>query len=94
MCFPLPVFSCQLRKSQRSWQKSYPAWTHFLDINNAKMKLADEDNLNVYFSTIDEELKYNGEPAGSPDIYHYDSSSMIKLGNIFAQKIVENFLDL
>lgn len=71
-----------------------PAWTHFLDINNAKMKLADEDNLNVYFSTIDEELKYNGEPAGSPDIYHYDSSSMIKLGNIFAQKIVENFLDL
>ena len=66
------------------------AWTNQKIVNDAKKQLAAEDALHFFFSTIDEGLKYNGEPAGSPDIYHFDSSSMIKLGNLFAQTILKN----
>lgn len=62
-----------------------PAWTHFAEINSQKEQVSAESELNYYFSTIDNNLKYNGEPAGAPDIYHYDSMSMIKLGKLFAE---------
>mgnify|MGYP002516416493 FL=1 len=68
------------------------AWVHQKEINAQKEEISKESELNYYFSTIENKLKYNGEPAGSPDIYHYDSSSMIKLGNLFAEG-VNNFLD-
>ena len=41
-----------------------------------------------YFSTIENGLKYNLEPVGAPDIYHYDSDSMIKLGNLFGERLL------
>lgn len=66
------------------------AWTHYVEINEAKKTLASESpTLNRYFSTIDNNLSYNGEPAGSPDIYHFDSSSEIKLGNLFIQTAID-----
>lgn len=68
------------------------AWTHHEEVNNAKKKLAKEDEKHLYFGTIEEGLEYQKEPTSNPDIYHYDSSSMIKLGNLFAQKVAENFL--
>jgi len=71
-----------------------PAWTHRVEINQAKEALSKEDDKNVYLDTISAGLKYNAEPPGSPDVYHYDSSSMIKLGNLFAGAVLNNFLEV
>lgn len=70
------------------------AWVHYDVINGAKQKLAQEGVSHVYLDTIAEDLKYNGEPAGAPDIYHYDSSSMVKLGHMFADALIQNFLEI
>lgn len=70
-----------------------PAWTHHVEINAQKKALSELSDLNEYFSTIEEGLRYNGEPAGAPDIYHYDSSSMIRLGRLFAEH-AEKFLEI
>lgn len=71
-----------------------PAWTQYSVINSAKKKLADEDENHVYIDTVAEGLKYNGEPAGAPDIYHFDSSSEVKLGHLFADELIANFLEI
>lgn len=65
------------------------AWTHYQEINDAKFQNSLKNEQNHYFSTIENKLKYNLEPVGAPDIYHYDSSSMIKLGNLFGEKLLE-----
>lgn len=70
------------------------AWTNYQVINSAKQKLASQDEFHVYLDTIAANLRYNGEPAGAPDIYHYDSSSMIKLGHMFGEALLANFLEL
>ena len=71
-----------------------PAWTQYKVINDAKAKLASEDENHVYIDTIMEGLRYNGEPAGAPDIYHFDSSSEVKLGHLFAEEMIAKFLDI
>jgi hypothetical protein len=70
-----------------------PAWTQQAVVNAAKKKLAEEDDSHVFIDTIAAELRYNGEPAGAPDIYHFDSSSEIKLGHLFAQELIAGFLE-
>lgn len=67
-------------------------WTHYQEINDAKQRIAKEDDLNVVIDTISENLEYGNEPPGSVDTNHYDSASMIKLGNLFAQKLLEGFI--
>lgn len=69
-------------------------WTNYLSVNAAKKKLADADADHYYIDTIAEGLKYDNEPYGSPDIAHYDSASEIKLGNLFADVLVKNVLDI
>lgn len=69
------------------------AWTQYRVINAAKAKLASEDENHIYIDTIAEGLKYNGEPAGAPDIYHFDSASEVKLGHLFARELIANFLE-
>ena len=71
-----------------------PAWTQYVAVNNAKKALADADEYHFYIDTIAEGLKYNAEPVGAPDIYHYDSSSEIKLGNLFAQVLLGQCLEI
>ncbi len=71
-----------------------PAWTNFQVVNAAKKKLAEEDDFHTYIDTIAEGLKYNAEPAGAPDIYHYDSSSEIKLGHLFADVLLAEYLEI
>lgn len=71
-----------------------PAWTQQKVINDAKRKLSQEDENHVFIDTIARGLRYNGEPAGMPDIYHYDSSSMIELGRLFAEELIAKFIDL
>lgn len=70
-----------------------PAWTQYPIVNAAKKKLSEEDDSHVYIDTIAAGLRYNGEPAGAPDIYHYDSSSEIKLGKLFAEELLAFFLE-
>lgn len=71
-----------------------PAWREYKEINKSKLKLSNESAFNIYIDTIAADLKYGGEPVGAPDIYHYDSSSMIKLGHLFADELIANFLTL
>ena len=48
----------------------------------------------MYIDTIAAGLRYNGEPAGAPDLYHFDSSSEVLLGQLFAQELIAGFLEL
>ncbi len=70
-------------------------WVHYKAINTAKKTLADKNpSSHVYLDTIGEKLTYHLEPSGEADIYHYDSASMIKLGNMFGESLLNNFLDV
>ncbi len=70
------------------------AWTHYKKVNQDKQNLAAADAYHDYIDTIGAGLKYNGEPAGAPDIYHYDSKSMVQLGHLFAQVLLEKYIEL
>ncbi len=60
-------------------------------VNEAKARLANESELNLYFSTIDEGLTTNLEPEEAPDLAHYDSMSELKLGHLFAEYIISSY---
>ena len=60
-------------------------------VNRAKARLANENPLNLYFSTIDEGLTTAHEPEGTPDLAHYDSMSELKLGHLFAEQIILSY---
>jgi hypothetical protein len=64
---------------------AYPA------INEAKARFADLSPMNLYFSTIDEGLTTLYEPAGDPDLGHYDALSELTLGRLFGQYIVRSY---
>lgn len=69
-------------------------WKEYKAINQAKMQVCALDpELNIYIDTIGNGLKYNAEPPGMVDVYHFDSSSMIELGHLFAEAALTNFLD-
>lgn len=70
------------------------AWTHYQTVNLAKQTLAQNGTAHVYIDTIARNLRYNGEPKGAVDIYHYDSSSMIELGHLFADALLADFLEI
>lgn len=67
-------------------------WTYYKQVNDAKYTVAVSDELNTYFSTIDEKLEYMDEPTYGADIAHYDCVSEIKLGRLFGQSL-EKYLD-
>lgn len=66
----------------------YSAWTNYKIINNAKKTNADNNSNHHIIDTISEGLQYNSEPVGGVDYYHYDSLSMIKLGKLFAESVI------
>lgn len=70
------------------------AWIHYETVNLAKQTLSQNGISHVYIDTIAQSLRYNGEPTGAVDIYHYDSSSMIKLGHLFADVLLSEFLEV
>lgn len=68
-----------------------PAWANYQTINRAKKENAELDVENrFYIDTINAGLTYNQEPVNNPDLCHYDSASMIELGRLFAEVIIEN----
>jgi len=60
-------------------------------VNEAKLRFSAESDMNLYFSTIDEGLTVHLEPEGDPDWGHYDSLSVLKLGHLFGERIVESY---
>lgn len=70
-----------------------PAWTQFQIINQAKMNLASKDDYHDYIDTIGAGLKYNAEPIGAPDVYHYDSKYMVQLGYLFADVLIGRYIE-
>jgi Domain of unknown function (DUF303). len=63
-------------------------WPFYGLINSSKKKFSDENpKKNLYFSTIDAGLSYSKEPVSNPDPYHYDSTSEILLGKLFADQV-------
>ena len=58
-------------------------------VNNAKYDVSLLDAKNIYIDTLKDGLRCDEEPYDNPDIYHYDSLSMIKLGNLFAQQVLK-----
>ncbi len=70
------------------------AWTHYQKVNGDKQLLAARDEYHDYIDTIGAGLKCNAEPVGAPDIYHYDSKSMVELGRLFAQVLLEKYLEI
>lgn len=60
-------------------------WTNHEKVNDAKLQISKLDN-NYIVDSLD--LKTDGEPVESPDIAHYDSLEMIKLGNRFGEKLI------
>lgn len=68
-------------------------WVHYKEINQAKYNLSQKDPENhVYLDTIGANLTYNLEPTETPDLYHYDSASMIKLGHMFGEALLDKFI--
>lgn len=69
-------------------------YSHAKEINEAKKHVSLLDGLNICINTNNLDLKYDQEPTKEdPDLYHCDSSSMIKLGKLFAENCMQ-FLDL
>jgi len=64
-----------------------PIWKNYREVNEFKRAYADESDNRIFIDTIAEGLTTQNEPVGSPDIYHYDSDSVIKLGRLFAAAI-------
>jgi len=68
-----------------------PVWANYQVINRAKKENCELDVENrFYIDTIAEGLTYDLEPKSNPDLCHYDSASMITLGRLFAEVIIEN----
>ena len=63
-------------------------WQFYQTVNLAKKTLANEDDNALYIDTIAEGLKTTEEPINAPDKAHYDSLSMIKLGELFGSAIL------
>lgn len=69
-------------------------WRFYKEVNEGKEKFAETSDLNYYFSVIDARLEYKNEPAGQPDLAHYDSASVVKLGNILGEYIEKAYKNM
>lgn len=68
-------------------------WTQYKVINQAKIGLAAKDDYHDYIDTIAAGLKYNAEPVGAPDVFHYDSKYMVQLGYLFAEVLISRYIE-
>lgn len=63
-------------------------WLNPKVINKAKQEFAKLSDLNIYVDTPALGLTTQHEPAENPDTAHYDSLSMVKLGQAFGNALV------
>ena len=64
-------------------------WKYHELVNDCKKAVADSSPLNVVIDTNKEGLTCKNEPEEEPDIAHYDSTSEIKLGHLFAEEVAK-----
>ena len=62
-------------------------WEFHREVNDFKRSFAAEAENRFFLDTIAAGLTTGNEPEGEPDVAHYDSDSVIKLGRMFAEKI-------
>ena len=62
-------------------------WPHPGPVNRAKREFAALSDLNIYIDTNAMGLTTKNEPVETPDIAHYDSLSMVKLGQAFGEAL-------
>lgn len=63
-------------------------WPYYREINAWKEKHAKETPDSFYIDTIEEGLTTSKEPEPEADTAHYDSDCTVKLGYLFADKII------
>ncbi len=63
-------------------------WNCYEKMNEFKKEYAENHNNFIYIDTIENGLTTQYEPIEEPDLYHYDSESVIKLGKLFAENIL------
>lgn len=63
-------------------------WVDYEQMNNRKCAYA-EANGHKFVDTIAAGLTTRFEPEEAPDIYHYDAGSVMKLGRMFAEGVME-----
>ncbi len=66
-------------------------WVHCDVVNHSKKLVADMSEMNVVIDTVSYGLSCSQEPEETPDLAHYDSLSEIKLGHLFADRIMRFF---
>lgn len=72
-------------------KNNVPVWYYYQDINNAKINNQKKDpNNRYYIDTIAAGLKTDINCLKGGDIYHYDAESMIKLGHLFGDVLINN----
>lgn len=64
-------------------------WSHYEQINEAKTKFTNSSSNNFLIDTIELGLTTKNEPKDTPDIAHYDSISMVKLGRAFGEFLLK-----
>ena len=64
-------------------------WQHNKEMNRRKEENAREMHY-YYIDTQAEGLSVSREPLGAPDLAHYDSDCIIRLGNLMAEKVLES----
>lgn len=62
-------------------------WDHHEELNANKREYAEKMG-HKYIDTIAAGLTTKNEPEEEPDIYHYDSDSIVRLGELFAEAII------
>lgn len=63
-------------------------WANYQVVNKAKIDFSNKSDYNIYIPTIAMGLTTDLEPAETPDIAHYDSESMVKLGEEFGNELI------
>ncbi|MBE7086973.1 MAG: sialate O-acetylesterase [Clostridiales bacterium] len=63
-------------------------WNLYQELNENKKNYAEKKG-HIYIDTIKAGLTTTNEPEDAPDIYHYDCESVVRLGELFAEAIIE-----
>ena len=66
-------------------------WVYYDMVNESKKAVSEQSELNVVIDTNAEGLTCSEEPEETPDLAHYDSLSEIKLGHLFAERLIQFF---
>ena len=67
------------------------AWTHYIEVNKSKKDVCASIGNAVFIDTVDMGIDYSKEPYGAPDNAHFDATSMMRLGEAFANAVMKYF---